>query len=71
MNTTVSVKINVELVKYNFAFYMQDSGDILWTYKCPKPVFSSPVLLTSGDGIVVGCVDGGVHVIGCNGQQVS
>ena len=43
---------------------------MVWTYKCPKPVFSSPVLLTSKDRVVVGCVDGGVYVIGSNGQQV-
>ena len=44
---------------------------MLWTYKCPKPVFSSPALLPSSDCIVIGCVDGGVYVIASNGQHVS
>ena len=44
---------------------------MLWTYKCPKPVFSSPALLPSGDCIVIGCVDGGVYIIASNGQHVS
>ena len=44
---------------------------MLWTYKCPKPVFSSPALLPSSDCIVIGCVDGGVYIIASNGQHVS
>lgn len=49
----------------------QDSGGILWTYKCPKPVFSSPTLLSTGDYVAIGCVDGGIYVLANNGQHVS
>lgn len=40
-----------------------------WVYTCPKPVFSSPALLPSGE-VAVGCVSGRVYLIGRDGELV-
>ena len=42
---------------------------VRWVYRCPKPVFSSPVLLPNGS-VVVGCVDGKVYLIRRDGEMV-
>ncbi|XP_052077194.1 beta-alanine-activating enzyme-like isoform X2 [Mytilus californianus] len=44
-----------------------DNGKLLWKHNCTKPVFSSPMLTTSG--ICVGCVNKQIYHINFQGQK--
>lgn len=41
----------------------------MWSFECPKPIFSSPCAVPTG-GLAVGCVDGLVYMIDREGHLV-
>ncbi len=49
---------------------MQISGEVDWTYQCPKPVFSSLNYVASRRVILTGCVDGRVYILNQHGDLV-
>ena len=49
---------------------LQDRGEVMWSFECQKPIFSSPCAIPGG-GVAVGCVDGCVYMIDSEGHLVS
>ncbi|XP_014662072.1 PREDICTED: acyl-CoA synthetase family member 4-like [Priapulus caudatus] len=43
-----------------------DTGRLIWTYRCGKPLFSSPQLVEGG--VCIGCVDGVIYCISQSGN---
>ena len=56
-------------IMHIYFFHFKGSGQIRWCYSCPRPIFSSPTVLSNGD-VLFGCVDGRVYIINSFGEQV-
>ena len=51
------------------SFLMQETGQEMWSFQCPKPVFSSPVV--TSEGVLVGCVNSVLYCLSYTGCQVT
>ncbi|XP_072040786.1 beta-alanine-activating enzyme-like [Amphiura filiformis] len=52
----------------NLLAVTKSTGQLQWNYKCPKPIFSSPVI--SAIGVIVGCADGSLYCISYTGTTL-
>ena len=55
---------------YTFIVSFEDTGELMWRRSIGKPVFSSPVVTSTGN-LVVAAVDSVIYCFDSNGQQVS
>ncbi|XP_030836045.1 beta-alanine-activating enzyme-like [Strongylocentrotus purpuratus] len=61
--TVVAATLRGSVVAFN-----KESGEMKWSFACPKPVFSSPVAIDNS--VLVGCVDGIMYCLSHAGIQL-
>ncbi len=70
-NRHAHIHYSLVCILFHSSAHAQVSGQMEWTFQCPKPIFSSPTCIPSRREVFAGCVDGSVYVLREGGKLVS